>query len=80
MESDDEDEQIFVLLLDEENIAAVEDEEHMMIPVSLATLYAERNSKPWRGGSAPDRRKAKERQRLEGYIMMYADYFVEEPP
>jgi hypothetical protein len=50
----------------------------MMILTSLATLYAERNSKPWRGGSAPSRRKAKARQRLEGYIMLYADYFADE--
>jgi hypothetical protein len=78
MDFDDEDKQTFVSLL-EENGAAAEDEKHMTIMTSLATLYAERNSKPWRGGSAPGRRKAKARQRLEGYIMLYADYFVDEP-
>ncbi|KAK1663617.1 hypothetical protein QYE76_051776 [Lolium multiflorum] len=78
MDSNDEDEKIFVSLL-EENAAAVEDEEHMMILTSLATLYAERNSKPRRGGSATGRRKAKARQRLEGDIMLYADYFADEP-
>ncbi|XP_071676932.1 uncharacterized protein [Lolium perenne] len=79
MDSDDEDEQMFVLLLEEENAAAAKDEEHMMILASLATLYAERNLKPQRGGSALGRRKAKARQRLDGHIMLYADYFVDEP-
>jgi hypothetical protein len=65
MDSSDEDEQMFVSLLEEENAAAAEDEDHMMILASLATLYAERNSKPRRVGSAPGHRKAKARQRLE---------------
>jgi hypothetical protein len=77
MDSDGEDEQMFVSLLEEEN-AAVEDEDHMMILASLATLYAERNSKPRRGSSTPGHQKAKARQRLEGYIMMYADCFADE--
>jgi hypothetical protein len=38
MDSDVEDEQIYVSLLEEENAAAAEDEEHMMILASLATL------------------------------------------
>jgi hypothetical protein len=35
-----------VSLLEEKNVAAFEDEEHMMILASLAALYGERNSKP----------------------------------
>ncbi|KAK1645343.1 hypothetical protein QYE76_063148 [Lolium multiflorum] len=50
-----------------------------MIPVSLATLYAEGKSKMRCGSSAQVHRKAKARQRLEGYIMMYADHFPDEP-
>jgi hypothetical protein len=65
--------------LEEEKASAAEDEEHMMILASLASLYAERNSKPQRGGSASGRQKAKARQHLEGYIMLYADYFTDEP-
>jgi hypothetical protein len=65
--------------LEEENAAAAEDEEHMMILVSLATLYAEGKSKMRCGSSAQVHRKAKARQRLEGYIMMYADHFPDEP-
>jgi hypothetical protein len=71
MYSHDEDKQMFVSLLEEENVAAAEDEEQMMILVPLATLYTERNSKTRRGGSASGRRK--------GYIMLYADYFANEP-
>jgi hypothetical protein len=44
MDSDDEDEKTFVSLLEEDNASTMEDEEHMMILESLATLYAERNS------------------------------------
>ena len=73
MDSDDEEEQMFMALLDEETSAAAEDEDHMLILASLANLYAERHSKPQRGGSAPGRRKAKARHRLEGYVMLYVD-------
>ena len=79
MDSDDEDEQMFVSMLEEETAAAAEDEEHMRILVSLVSLYAVRHSKSQRDGSAPGRRKAKARQRLEGYIMLYADYFADDP-
>jgi hypothetical protein len=79
MDFDDEDEQMFVSLLEEENAAAAKDEEHMMIMASLGTLYSERNLKPQCGGSTPGRRKAKARHRLDGHIMLYADYFVDEP-
>jgi hypothetical protein len=57
MDSDDDDEQMFVSPLDEENAADAENEEHMMILSYMASLYADRNSKPQRGGSALGRRK-----------------------
>ena len=53
---------MFVALLEEETAVAAEDEEHLRILVSLAGMYAQRHSKPQRGGSAPGRRKAKARQ------------------
>ena len=34
---------------------------------------------PRRGGSAPGRVKAKNRHRLEGYCMLYSDYFADPP-
>ena len=77
MDSDDEDEQMFVSLLEEET--AAEDEEHMRILVSLISLYAVRHSKSQRGGSTPGRRKAKARQCLKGYVMLYAIYFTDDP-
>jgi hypothetical protein len=70
---------MFVSLFLEENAAAAEGEDHMMIMAYVATLYAKRNSKPQHGGSAPGHRNAKARQHLEGFIMLYADYFADEP-
>ena len=49
-----------------------------MVLAALAQLLAS-NEKPWRGGSAPGRVKAKNRHRLEGYCMLYSDYFVDAP-
>ena len=40
MDSDDEDEQMFISLLEEETAATAEDEEHLRILVSLAGMYA----------------------------------------
>ena len=43
----------------------------------LAALLA--NEKPRRGGPGPRRLKAKNRHRLEGYCMLYSDYFADAP-
>ena len=49
-----------------------------MVLAALAQLLAS-NEKPRRGGSAPGRVKAKNRHRLEGYYMLYSDYFADAP-
>jgi hypothetical protein len=42
-------------------------------------LIAEDARSPGRGGSRPGRRKSKARQRMEGYCMLYVDYFADDP-
>jgi hypothetical protein len=76
MDSDDED--AFAALLEEEAEADTADEEHLMILSSLDGLFVNKD-KPRRGGSAPGRRKSKQRHRMEGYCMLYADYFADSP-
>ena len=49
-----------------------------MVLATLAALLMS-NEKPRRGGSAPGRMKAKNRHRLEGYCMLYFDYFADAP-
>ena len=49
-----------------------------MILAALVGLFAN-NVKSRRGGSAPGRRKSKQRHRLEGYCLLYADYYVDTP-
>ena len=49
-----------------------------MVLATLASLLAS-NEKPRRGGSAPGWVKAKNRHRLEGYCMLYSDYFAAAP-
>ncbi|KAK1666086.1 hypothetical protein QYE76_054245 [Lolium multiflorum] len=78
MDSDKEEEQMFAELLEEETDAAAQDEEHLLILACLSGLYAE-SVIGHRGGSAPGRRKCKPRQRMEGYCMLYADYFADDP-
>ena len=78
MDSDEEEEQMFVELMREEMAAAAQDEEHMMILGCLSSMYAGLATGR-RGGSAPGRRKCKPRQRMEGYCMLYADYFADDP-
>ncbi|KAK1618466.1 hypothetical protein QYE76_023983 [Lolium multiflorum] len=78
MDSDEEEEQMFVELMQEEMAAADQDDEHMMILGCLASMYAGLATGR-RGGSAPGRRKCKPRQRMEGYCMLYADYFADNP-
>ena len=65
-------------LLEEEFESAKGDDELVMILGSLAALFVQ-NDKPRRGGSAPGRCKSKARQRLEGYCILYADYFADAP-
>ena len=76
MASDDE--EALATLLEEEAEADVQEEEHLMVLAALAQLLAS-NEKPRRGGSAPGRVKAKNRHRLEGYCMLYSDYFADAP-
>ena len=49
-----------------------------MVLAALAGLLASKE-KPRRGGSASGRMKAKNRLRLEGYCMLYSDYFADAP-
>nr|XP_020197425.1 uncharacterized protein LOC109783237 [Aegilops tauschii subsp. strangulata] len=72
---DSDDEETFAALLEEEADADAHDEEHLMVLAALAGLFAS-NVNPRRGGSAPGRRKAKQRHQLEGYCLLYADYFA----
>ena len=75
---DSDDEEVLAALLEEEADAVAQDEEHLMVLAALAGLLAG-DAKPRRGGSAPGRRKAKNRHRLEGYCMFYSDYFTDAP-
>jgi hypothetical protein len=77
---DSDDETMFAALMEEEaEIAFADDEEHLMMLSCLMALYARTDTKPRRGGSAPGRRKSKPKQRLEGYCILYADYFADDP-
>jgi hypothetical protein len=78
MNSDDEEEQMFTEIFEEEMAAATQDEEHMLILACLSSLYAE-TAIGRCGGSAPGRRKCKPRKRMEGYCILYADYFADNP-
>ena len=55
-----------------------QEEEHLMVLTALAQLLAS-NEKSRRGGSAAGRVKAKNWHRLEGYCMLYFDYFADAP-
>ena len=76
MDSDEEEE--LAALLEEEAAADVQEEEHLMVLAALTQLLAS-NEKPRRGGSAPGCVKAKNRHCLEGYCMLYSDYFADAP-
>jgi hypothetical protein len=70
---------MFTALMEEEaEITVADDEEHMMLSCLMA-LYARTDAKPRHGGSAPSRRKSKPRQRLEGYCILCANYFADDP-
>ena len=47
-----------------------------MILAALVGLFAN-NAKPRRGGSVSGHRKSKQRHRMEGYCLLYADYFTD---
>ncbi|KAK1619384.1 hypothetical protein QYE76_024901 [Lolium multiflorum] len=68
MDSDEEEEQMFIELMREEMAAADQDEEHMMILGCLSSLYAG-VAIGRRGGSAPGRQKCKPRQRIRDSTM-----------
>ena len=76
-EMDFDDEEMLAALMEEESDAAAADVEHLQMLACLAGLYAE--ARPKRGGSAPHRQKSKQRHRAEGYCMLYADYFADDP-
>ncbi|XP_071683577.1 uncharacterized protein [Lolium perenne] len=57
---------------------AAADDEHLAIVISLLAMIAEED-KPTIGGSAQGRRKSNLRQRMKGYCMLYANYFVDDP-
>jgi hypothetical protein len=73
---DSDDETMFAALMEEAEIAVADDKEHLMMLSCLITLYARTDAKPRRGGSAPGYRKSKPMQRLEGYCILYANYFA----
>ena len=72
------DEEALTALLDEEAEVDVQEQEHLMVLAALAGLLAS-SEKPWRGGSALRRVKAKNQHHLEGYCMLYVDYFADAP-
>jgi hypothetical protein len=77
---DSDDESMFATLMEEEaEIVVTDDEEHLMMLSCLIALYAHNDVKPRHGGSALGHRKSKPRQRLEGYCILYADYFADDP-
>ncbi|XP_014751154.1 uncharacterized protein LOC106865524 [Brachypodium distachyon] len=81
---DSDDKEMLAVLFDEE-VAAADDaasggeQEHQLIVSSLLGLSAEDAERPGRGGSRKRRRKSKARQTMEGYCMLYADYFPDDP-
>jgi hypothetical protein len=78
MDLDDEEEQMLAEIFEEEMAAAAQDEEHILILACLSGLYAE-TTIGRRSWSAPGRQKCMPRQRMEGYYILYADYFANNP-
>jgi hypothetical protein len=77
---DSDDETMFAALMEEEaENAADDEEEHFMMLSCLMALYARNDAKPRRGGSAPGCHNSKPTERLEGYCILYTDYFVDDP-
>jgi hypothetical protein len=81
---DSDDEEAMTILMDEEIAIAtaardaVGDEEHLSILIALLALILE-EEKMIIGGSAPGCHKSKPMQMMEGYCMLYADYFADDP-
>ena len=75
---DSDDEEAYAALMEEEAEAAKGDEELLMILGALSAMFVQ-NDEPRRGGSAPGRRKSKVMQNLEGYCIIYGDYFADAP-
>ena len=75
---DSDDEEALAALLEEEADVEIQDEGHLMVLAALAGLLAS-NEKLRQGGSAPGRLEAKNRHRLEGYCMLYSNYFADAP-
>ncbi|KAI5000460.1 hypothetical protein ZWY2020_005049 [Hordeum vulgare] len=75
---DSDDEEAFVALLEEEADADAQDEEHLRVLAALAGQFGS-NAKPRRGGSTSGRLKEKQRHRLEGYYLLYTNYFADTP-
>jgi hypothetical protein len=76
---DSDDETMFIALMEEEAEITVADDEEHLIMLSCLMAYTRTDAKPRCGGSTPSRRKSKLRQRLEGYCILYADYFADDP-
>ena len=74
---DSNDEEVLAELFDEEDQAAIDEEEHLVVLACLAGLLA--NDGPRRVGSTRGRRKSKPRHQYEGYCILYSDYFVNDP-
>ncbi|XP_071676793.1 uncharacterized protein [Lolium perenne] len=53
-------------------------DEHLAILICLLAMIVEED-KPIIGDSVPGWRKSKPRQRMEGYCMLYTDYFANDP-
>jgi transcriptional/translational regulatory protein YebC/TACO1 len=66
---DSEDEMMMHLLMEEEANVAADEDEHFMILVGLLQLE--------HAVSKFERKKSKLRERLEVHIMLYTDYFIE---
>ena len=76
---DSDDETMHIMLEDERDF---DDDlrEHLAIIACLQKMLdddTEKKKSPQRGGSKPGRKKSKPRQRLEGHIMLFNDYFAE---
>ena len=76
MDSDDELEMAGALLTS--HAAALLDE-HMAVLTCLLGLQAQLNAAPRIGGSKPGRRKNKDRNRMEGHMTLWRDYFADDP-
>jgi hypothetical protein len=77
---DSDDETMFTALMEEEAENATDnDEEHLMMLSCLMALYARNDAKPPRGGSALGCYNSKPMEGLEGYCILYTDYFDDDP-